>query len=797
LVAVLSLAIGIGGNTAIFSLINAVMLRKLPVADPDGLVSVSTLRPDSRANEFSYPMLEEFERQQQAFSSMFGLWEWVPNVEIRGVLSRDSVIAVTGKFYSTLGITPLKGRFITSEDESGEHGPAPVAVISYGCWQRRYGGDQNVVGQTIKIDGVPYTVIGITRKDFFGLEVGMAPEATVPFAAQAGLRLRNRSRFLLNVVGRLKPGVNAQQAQAQLEALWSGIKMATVPDDWNAEQKERFFARRIKITSAATGFSFLRERFARPLFVLMAVVGVVLLIACLNLANLLLTRSSARKAELSIRAALGASRRRLVQQLLTESMLLSLAAAVAGLFIAYWASHILADFMWTGNAPLALDLAPDLQIVTFTIGLTILTTLLFGVAPALHGIVRSPANSIQQNLPTTVSGGGRFGLGKLLISIQVALSVVLLTGAGLFGKSLGQLRSVNPGFQAEGVLVTWLVPRTDGYKDLDRPNYYQQLLESLSHLPGVSSVSMSHVSPIFAFGSKVPVSSNPLDPAVAKVEADQHLISPRFFETLRIPLIRGRDFTFRDDDHATRVAIISKGLSQHLFQSSDAVGRRIAVGTAMEDQNVEVIGVAGDANLWDVRKQKPLAVYLAYFQQPKRMSSPSVELRATIDAAALAPAVHQRVEKLGREFPFKTQTLVEQINRSLVQEILLTTLSELLACSTLLFACVGLYGLMSFIVLQRTPEIGLRIALGATRNNVLTLILQQTLAIILIGLVVGVIISYFASHLIANMLFGISSKDPSTFITASIVLLLISLMASFIPSLKASRIAPIAALRNQ
>jgi len=598
-------------------------------------------------------------------------------------------------------------------------------------------------------------------------------------------------------MGRLKPGFNAQQAQAQLEVLWPGIEAATVPEDWNTDQKKAFFAHKIKVTSAATGFSFLREKFARPLFVLMGVVGLVLMIACLNLANIMLARSSARKAELGVRAALGAIRQRLIQQLLTESMLLTLTAAVAGLFLAYWASRILANFMWTGNAPLALDLMPDARILAFTIGISLLTTLLFGVAPALYGIAGNPARSIQQDLPTTVGHARLVGPGKLLISIQIALSLVLLAGAGLFARSLKELRSTDPGFQSEGVLVTWLVPKPGGYKNLERPSYYQQLLEQLSHLPGVSSISMSHVSPIFAFGSKEPVSPNPSDSTVTKVEADYHLISPRFFETLRIPFIQGRDFTYRDDEHTTRVAIVSRSLGQRLFQSSDAVGRHIAVGRATEDQNIEIIGLVDDANLWNIHNQKPLAVYLAYFQRPQKMSSPSIEIRTDKDPSALAGAVRQQVEKLGHEFPFTAETLAHQIDRSLIQERLLTALSEILALFTLLLACIGLYGLMSFIVLQRTREIGLRMALGAERRSVLALMLRQALAFIAIGLIAGLVITYFASHLIASMLFGISSKDPATLLGAAIVLSLVSLIAALLPSFKASRTAPMAALRHE
>ncbi len=739
-VAVLTLALGIGANTAIFSLINALLLRELPVREPNRLVALSTITPKGQPAGLSYLMFEGIRRQQKVFSSLFA-WSGgvVYNLEANGVLWLSTVTFANGDYYRTLGVMPFMGRTIMPEDEGLQGGrPNDIAVISFGCWQHRYGSDPAVIGKVVRVEGRPYSIVGVTPKEFLGLTVGSSEDVTVPLTALLPIERLRRGRSLsLDVMGRLKEDISLEQAHAQLEALWPSLQKATVSPDWNSLQQKEFLSYRLQTVSAATGagFNFLRQRFMQPLWMLMGLVGLVLLVACVNLASLLLAQGAARQREMAVRVALGASGWRLMRQMLTESLLLSVAGALPGLLLAGWASRLLANFMWTGLVPLALDLNSDLRVLGFTAMIAVLTGILFGLTPAWRAGRADPAKLLQQYSQRLGGGVGR--LGKLLVSVQVALSLISLIAAGLFVRSLQNLQSVDPGFHSQGLLVMLLNQKPGGYENFNRSVYYHELIDRLSGLPGVSSVCLSNgMVGLPRDYSKEPVSAKSGDLSTSgSIEAVYNTVSPRFFETLGIPLLAGRDFSWRDDQPAPRVAIISQDLARQLFPSSDALGQHIRVGTSPENQDLLIIGATGNISFSHRRNRTAAAVYLAYLQD--RYNQPFVQVRTRGEPWAVAASLRHQIEALGREYPLFTKTFSQEFDRTLVPERLIAILSGFFGALALLLASVGLYGLMAYTVTRRTAEIGIRVALGAQPSMILWLVLRETLLLVLIGVAIG------------------------------------------------------------
>src|SRR5579864_414685 len=500
-VAIVSLALGIGANTAIFSILNALFLRSLPVHAPQQLVAISTISPDGQNGKdpLSLPMFQEIRQRQQVFSGMFA-WSGggMSNFEANGVKYAAGLDTVTGDYFSTLGIQPVLGRLITPNDVATLAGTsARVAVLGYRCWQARYNGDPEVVGKTIRVDGIPLTIIGVTPKSFAGLIIDGATDVTAPIGFSGRQTFREPGRLWLEVIGRLKPGATLEQARAEMKVLWPGVQAATEPPGYSGAQRDRFFARRIDAESAATGNSFMRKHLARPLTLLMGMVGLVLLIACVNLANLMLARVTGRTQELGIRSALGAGGWRITRQLLTESVTLSALGATLGLGAAYWTSRFLVNTMWFGYVSLALDPTPDLRVLAFTAAIAVVTGVLFGLAPAWRATRTDPARALQCNRRTVHTGAGRFG--KLLVSTQIALSLVLVIGATLLVGSLEKLYSADRGFRQQGVLLMQLFPQAGREQIPNRAVYYRQLADALSQLPTVEAVSYSHMGPVLGY----------------------------------------------------------------------------------------------------------------------------------------------------------------------------------------------------------------------------------------------------------------------------------------------------------
>ena len=802
-VGIMSLALAIGANTAIFSLLNGLALRALPVPHPEQLVRFGAQSGDETFVALSLPLFEQISKDQKVFSSTFAwLGDRLSTVEINGALSRNNIWAVTGNFYPELGGAPELGRLIGPEDDDLKAAsPTPVAVLAYNFWQRHYGGDRTVVGKILKIEGAAFTIIGVSREGFTGISTERPAEVTIPFTAEPLLtgdsdmrHLWHADAFWLEAAGRLKPHARMEEARAQLDSLWPAIRDGLVPSNLAPAQRARFLGLHMKVEPGEKGASVLRKQFTKPLYVLLAISGMVLLVACVNLATLMLSRAAARSQEIAVRIALGASRTRLVRQTLTESVMLSVAGTLAGFFLAYWWSRSLADFILSQffNAPAQLNLAPDMRVLVSTATVAILTGVLFGLAPAWRATREDPNFALQRSANKFSRGTGR--LGKNLIVTQVALSLVLLTAAGLFIRTLRKLRTIEPGYQAQGVLDASLYPKPGGYKNLDWVNYYRELTARISRLPGVESAGIAKMS-LGWRAWKEDVRSS--EASNAGVKVDLSLVMPGFFHTVGIYPERGRIFDWRDDDKAPRVAVVSQSLAKRLFGDREAIGQRLEVTSEPEWQRVEIVGIVSDASLYDIREHAPPTLYLPTTQFGEYMGWSQMMLRTKANPAALANEVRQTVDSMGHEYVAKTHMIVETIDRSILRERIFAILSVFFGGLALLLAGIGLYGLMAYNVTRRTQEIGVRIALGAARREVLSMILRETLGLTSIGIALGLAFALATSQLIANMLYGVPAQDPVTLVAVSVVLTAVAAVAGWIPARRAMRVDPMVALRYE
>ncbi len=784
--ALVTLTLAIGANSAIFTLANALILASLPVPHPDRLLEISTLDSKGAKANLSIPAFQSIEQQARVFESVLA-WNGggMENLEMNGTAFAGSVDEIAGDYYKTLGLRPAVGRFITREDIGLEHyTPSNVAVIGYRVWQERYHGDPAVAGKAILINGKSYTIIGVHPKAFPGLIREAAADATVPLTAyvSSAERLYDRKASYNTVIGRLRDGVAPARAQARLETIWPAIRKATTPDD--TPQHDAFLTRRIQTEPAARGISYLRQRFTRPLSILFGMVGLVLLLASVNLANIMLARAHGRAAELSVRAALGAGRWRLLRASMIESLLLATAGVISGLAFAYWGSNYIAQFIWQGYVPLALTLAPDTRVVLFTIGVAVAASVLFGLIPAWRA-GRSDAGAVIQHSGSRVAGG--LGVaGRALVAVQVALSFAILAGALLFSRSLGNVLRQEPGFSADRLIVAQLFPRST-YRGFDKEAYFQQLLESLRSIPGASAATIAHNRPIGINWKETVLP--------AGISAGYRLVAPGFFDTLGMHILRGRDFDLRDDENRPAVAIVSARLARLVSPSGDAIGQRLRIGDLKGE--FEVVGIASDATLDDPRKPNAPAIYTSIFQRPDYLRQSEAIVRTAGDPARLARALRKHIEALGREYPLRIETVTEEYGRALLPERTLAMLTSFFGALGLLLAAVGLYGLLSYTVSRRTAEIGVRAALGATRGDLAALVLRDVAILLGAGLAAGVAIALAGGRAIASLLYGLSSHDGWTLLLAAGVLILVAVLASLIPAARAARVDPAMALRYE
>jgi len=804
-VAVLSLALGIGANTAIFTLINALLLRDVPVRQPERLVEVSPVLLERKIT-FSYPMYRELERQQRVFSAVIG-WSSgdIVSVEVNGTLSQNEVYAVSGNFYSELGATPLFGRLLTPEDAAPHSGSTQqVAVLGYEFWEGRFGGAPDVVGKQIRIEGTPFTIIGVTHKWFTGMSIGEPPEITIPITAEPLVlpgvftSLDDRSSLWVMVTGRLKDGVTIEQAQAQLKSFWPDLLAATASSQTPGLRRQRFLSIGLDVSPARRGVApDLRAQFTRPLYLLLGIVGLILLAASVNLANLMLARAAARTQEMSMRVALGASRWQLAGQVLTESLVLSVGGALLGLAFAYWGSRLLVSLMTEGAVTsVTLDLRPDLRVLGVTMAAAILTGVLFGLAPAWRSSRQNPAAVLQQSARSLAGGASR--LSRSLMAAQVALSLIPLLGASLLSKSFQKLHSLDLGFAKDSLLEVSVHRRPEGHAKADARAYHQQLTERLTRLPRVRAVGFAEGFLPSPEGWHDAVSAATSDwSRASNVMADTTLVSPDFFRTIGIPLLRGREFDWTDDEQHPLVAIVSRSLAEQLFPNGDAIGQRIRFGVMPDLQALEIVGVARDARIFRVREAAAPVLYIPCLQHPRWADWSGVFVRTNEDPENVATVVRKEIESLGHEYVLRTKTVEQVTGQLLVSERVNAMLCSFFAGLALLLASIGLYGLMSYGVTRRTREIGVRVALGAQQKSVLWMILRETLALTLLGIAIGIPSGLAASRLIASMLFGLSPNDLSTIVTACLLLLVVAFFAGYLPARRASYIDPILALRTE
>ncbi len=830
-VAILSIALGIGANTAIFSLIDALMWRTLPVKDPQTLFSVAAKRDQTVDREFRDKELQSMRENARLVDLTAYSPERVSlSVDGNPEPSLDAEI-VSGNYFSLLDVSPLAGRAIDLDDDRILNGH-PVAMIGYGYWRRRFGLDPSTIGRKISISGSPFTIIGVTPPEFFGVEVGLAPDVFIPLAMRDTVAPDGNCCAAL---ARLKPGTNPQRATAELETLYrrtqppsQKVDPSTFTDDgkkfWAIGHREWH----VTLIPAAAGLSKLRQQFSQLLFILMAAVGMVLLIACANIANLLLARAAARRPELAMRLALGARPSRLIIQLLTESLLLAAIGAALGVLLARWATKLLVVFLSVGQTPIALDLHPDIRVFSFTAAAAILTGLLFGLAPALRG-TRIDLTAAMKGARNSSGSPSRLRPGKILAVFQVALSLLLLIGAGLFVRSLQNLTERDAGVSRESVSIVSIDTRRTNMRDrpewhrLDRA--YRDLLETVQQIPGVRSASLAHVTPASTDANDY----EGLHDASGKVSEPirQVMVYPGYFSTVGIPMVQGRDFTFLDNrDNAAPVCIVNEAFARKMYPGENPIGKPCFHSRQPAPDSpivpFEIVGVVRDSRQMNPTGAIFPLTYTTFLEIFGTRPAMALYVRTAENPNLILPRIRSLVSEIDPTLPqLEIHTLARDMDAALVRERLIALLSSLFGILALLLACVGLYGLLAFAVVQRTMELGIRMALGASRAGVLWIVIRDALRLVATGIAIGVPVALGMARLASSrfpalfgpqigrsaalsavkpdvnaLLFGVKTTDPLTIAAAIIVLSAAAAVAAYFPARSASRVDPMVALRN-
>lgn len=807
LVAILSLALGIGANTAIFSLIDSVMLRMLPVERPAELVQVRMRNPQSDNGEanptFTNPIWEQLRDHQDVFSGVFAWGETQFDLAQGGTVQRASGIFASGGYFTTLGVRPAAGRLLGESDD--RPGCAGAAVLSYGFWQEHFGGALNAVGSVLSLDHHKFEIVGVTQPGFVGVEVGNKFEVAIPVCTAAifdapNSRLDKRSWWWLRVLGRKKPEISATQLQARLAVLSPQVFAAVVPQNWDATGQERFRKRVFETTPAGTGTSYVRREFGEPLNVLMGVVGLVLLIACANIASLMLARAAARHKEIAVRKALGASRARLIRQLLTECVLLSVAGATLGVFFARWGSSLLVRYISTHNDQTFLDLSLDWRTLAFTAVVAVLTGLIFGVLPAFRSTRVSLTSAMKGSQGADSDARTKFRPGKWIVASQVALSLVLLVASALFLRSLVKLITMDIGFDRNNVLLVSADLHTAKIAPERQLAMFEDMEARLGGVPGVLSVSRSVITPVsHRMWNNFLHVDTPNPPTGDDALVNFNFISPDYFKTLRTPLLAGRNFNTQDTATAAQVAIISETVAKRFFPNGNPVGRffRVEADPGKPAPQVQVVGVMKDAKYESLREDTSATAFFPITQVPEHAEEQTFELRTATPPSALIPSVQDVVAGVSKAIPLEFNTLAQQVDDSLVQERLLARLSTFFGALALLLAMIGLYGALSYLVTQRQVEFGIRLALGAPRASILRLVMQDVVLVLTGGVLAGAGISLAAVGVLQKMLFGLAARDTVTLLAAIGVLSAVGLLAGYLPARRAMRVDPMVALRYE
>lgn len=757
----------------------------------------------------SYPMYQEFQQKAPAFSHVFCRYYTALSISFDGNTERVNAELVSGNYFQALGVSAAIGRVFSPEEDDRVYRGHPVVVLSHHYWVNRFNADPKVVGMKVLVNNYPMVIVGVSAPGFSGLDPSRTPHIRVPIQMKPVMTpgwddLGNRRSQWIQVFARMKPGYTAESAQASLQPLFQQILQdeLTDPRMRNVSQylRDRFLKRTVRVAPAANGYSEMRERYSTALIVLMCMVGLVLVIACSNVANLLIARAAARQKEIAVRLAVGASRGQLLSQLLVESLVLSMAGGLLGLLFSFWAIRGLLSFVPAEGMPLLLRAAPDWRIFAFNMAVAILTGLLFGLAPALQAMRLDLSNTLKDASTAVAGRAGSVRLRKTLVTAQVALSFLLLAGSGLFVRTLANLKNTNPGFREIDNLVTFQVdPALNGYSAPRLRAFYTQLLENLRSLPGVRSAGYALVPVLhgWEWDSTMSVEGHQAKDG-EDMQAFMNSISPGYFHTMGVPLLEGRDFDSRDQGEQFTVAVVNRKFAQHFFGNKSAIGRRLGFGGGPDVKlDIRIIGVVEDSLYEGPRQGVRRQVFVPNLQS-RFPGGVAFYVRTSLDSDSMFSALRRQVAQLDPSLPvYEMKTLEDQLDQTLSTERLIAALSSAFGALATLLAGVGLYGVMAFAVVRRTREIGLRMALGAQRGSVVWLVMREVLRLLVLGLAAGVPCAYLLGRYVSSQLFGVKPADLPAAAAALAILAAVALAAGFLPARRASVIDPIQALRYE
>ncbi len=813
-VAVLSLALGIGANTAIFSLLDQVMLRLLPVSHPEQLVILRSPGPhhghtwsdvDEGAQSFSFPMYKALREGNGVFSGLIACYPTEASIGYHNQTESVDGELVSGNFFDVLGVTPALGRMFSLDDDRVQ-GAHPVVVLSYSYWQRRFGGDPSILNQAVLVNAQPMTVVGVARRGFTGAQASEMPDDVFlplmmkPVITPGWNALDDWNDYWLPVLGRLKPGVTIQGAEAGLEGLYHGLleQQASAQSHWEGGERARFIGRKLLLIPGGRGRAVLAHDTGTPVVALFVMVGLVLLMVCTNLANLLLARGAARQRELAVRLALGASRGRLISQLLTESLVCALAGGIVGLPVAAWTLRTLVSRIIAGAGIQGLSPQLDLRVLIFAFGLTLLAGVIFGLAPAFRA-TRADVNSTLKNQSGASVAPAQVRLRKAMVTAQVAFTVLLLVGAGLFTRTLWNLRHMDLGMRPDHLISFGIAPALNGYTSDQTRILCDRLREALAVLPGVQSASGAEIAALTDTDASANITvpgAPPLRGDLNDVRTDH--VAPGYFSTLGIPLITGREFTASEGPQSPKVAIVNEAMVRRFIPSGDALGRRFAFGSGDVKPDIEIVGVVQDARNSQIRGDKISPyVYMPYEQDPK-LGQMTFYVRTFQDPLALAPELRKTVQHFDANLPVpNVKTMEATIDEDIFAERLVAQLSLGFGVLAALLAAIGIYGVLAYTVVQRTREIGIRVAVGARPGEVQRLVYREVGPMLAVGLAIGLPATYALSRLVESLLYGIRAGDLPVYAGALILVAAAAGLASFIPARRATKVDPMVALRYE
>ena len=812
LVAILTLALGIGANAAIFSLTDQVLLRFLPVERPQELVVLHspgkshgrTWNDIEGGHSFSYPMYKDLRDRNEVFAGLLARYHVQVSVAGQGQSQLAEGELVSGNYFQVLGVQPALGRVFSSQDETAA-GANPVAVLSYGYWTRNFGGDPNILNKQLSVNGNSLTVVGVARSGFAGVQVGQVPDLFIPITMKAQMTpnwdgLANRNDHWVTMLARLKPGISSTKAEAGLTPLYHAILEGEAPAlKLSSRDQQEFLNRKMLVDTGSHGRPVLQHDAKQPLLVLMAMVGLVLLIACANLAGLLIARGEGRQREIALRLALGAGRGRLVRQLMTESLLLAIVGGVAGLALASWTLAVIVKSIPESVGASGLTAQLDYRVLIFACAISVLTGVFFGLAPAIRA-TRTDLQSVLKDQGASVSGGkANVRVRKSLLVSQIALTAVLLASAGLFAHSLFNLKQQDLGVRPDHVLEFSISPELNRYTPPQTISLVERIRNSIEPLPAVRAVSASEIPMLAGSNSSSNITVQGYNAQEDEdMQVDQNSVGPDFLATMGIPLLNGREFSDSDTSASPKVAIINESMARRFFAGRKPVGLHFGFGNAKEAKiDTEIIGVAKDSKNTDLRDQVHPSVFLPY-SQSEHAGNATFYVRTNQDPVALTATVRNVVQGLDGNLPlYDVKTLAAQVDDIAFTDRLVTVFSLGLGLVASLLAAVGLYGVMAYVVARRTREIGIRMALGATRQSVAWMILREILGMLAAGLAIGLIAAYGIGRVIESQLFGVKASDPFVFFIAAGLLVAVALLAGWLPSRKAAGVDPMVALRYE